>query len=350
MTLILDSPSNDELLLTDSTSQEIISKQKKNNQSQGKVVNTITRKKTLRKMLISESGEKIYVCYLESCSRHFTFLSSLIKHERIHRNQKPYVCTVCGSQFRQSSNLKRHERSHTGEKDYPCDHCPKRFSTSYNLRQHMQIHSEGVDVANFNCSNCKKSYTYVSSLIKHQKSCVIRHPDQADSLNESLEGQNSPRKIIKSEPKLESNSNCSTFKEEVDCLSHLKENAPENNDSSAQIPQAKAREFSHVVDEEQDCSTNFNNASPQSQASPSPHLQNSNISADQVLFQMANPCYRLNLEIQKTVIANNLLLSQLASNILSANPVYNVEFRKQLEEIINFRKMIHNTFFFGQPK
>lgn len=172
-------------------------------ESRPEVVSKLTRKQTVRKFFRSASGRKVYICYLDSCSRHFNHLSSLIKHERIHRNERPYVCGICGQSFVQSSNLKRHEKAHTGEKPYKCELCPKQFSTACNLRQHSQIHENCSGELKYSCSKCGKAYIYTSSLIKHQKKCTPTET-QSDDTPRDLETEvvaDSIRKLVKTEEK-----------------------------------------------------------------------------------------------------------------------------------------------------
>ena len=56
--------------------------------------------------------------FCESCGKGFTQRGGLLNHERIHRNERPYLCIHpnCGRAFCQKCNLTRHERIHSGVK------------------------------------------------------------------------------------------------------------------------------------------------------------------------------------------------------------------------------------------
>ncbi|KAL3889991.1 hypothetical protein ACJMK2_002300 [Sinanodonta woodiana] len=80
----------------------------------------------------------------EVCQRSFREVTTLRKHEQLHRADRPYVCNTCGKSFLWSSNLKVHERVHTGERPYKCKICHRCFTQSNDLRRHERnVHMRG---------------------------------------------------------------------------------------------------------------------------------------------------------------------------------------------------------------
>ncbi|KAK9474896.1 uncharacterized protein V1510DRAFT_410961 [Dipodascopsis tothii] len=57
--------------------------------------------------------------------------------------QKKHRCAVCSKRFTRPSSLQTHMYSHTGEKPFQCDYkgCGRHFSVVSNLRRHKKIHS-----------------------------------------------------------------------------------------------------------------------------------------------------------------------------------------------------------------
>lgn len=64
----------------------------------------------------------------------FSFSMSSAKQE------KSFVCSVCGLAFLKSSKLKDHVRIHTGEKPFHCETCGKEFARKDRLMNHMHTH------------------------------------------------------------------------------------------------------------------------------------------------------------------------------------------------------------------
>lgn len=50
----------------------------------------------------------------------------------LYRNERPFVCNLCGHAFSQKNNLNMHLRIHSGERPYQCHLCGKTFRTQGN--------------------------------------------------------------------------------------------------------------------------------------------------------------------------------------------------------------------------
>ena len=161
---------------------------------------TLKPRRSWKEFMSQRNGIRVYVCNADECGKVFKYLSSLVKHERIHRGERPYVCKICDQSFVQSSNLRRHEKIHTGEKSYECMYCDKKFSTTSNLKQHIHTHKKENIKKQHNCQQCDRKYLYLSSLNKHSKYC--EGASKSEDISEKTEGrveEPAMRKIIKIE-------------------------------------------------------------------------------------------------------------------------------------------------------
>ncbi|KAF6203396.1 hypothetical protein GE061_003815 [Apolygus lucorum] len=77
-----------------------------------------------------------------TCGKDFKQKSTLLQHERIHTDSRPYGCTECGKRFRQQSHLTQHLRIHANEKPFACIYCERTFRQRAILNQHLRIHSD----------------------------------------------------------------------------------------------------------------------------------------------------------------------------------------------------------------
>lgn len=91
------------------------------------------------KLALTKSELRLFKCM--TCGKDFKQKSTLLQHERIHTDSRPYGCSECGKKFRQQSHLTQHLRIHANEKPFACVFCSRTFRQRAILNQHLRIHS-----------------------------------------------------------------------------------------------------------------------------------------------------------------------------------------------------------------
>ena len=87
------------------------------------------------------------------CGKEFHVPSLLERHMRIHTNERPYQCRMCGRSYSQSGNLNVHLKTIHGvivdggrsraepdvSRPHKCYICNRLFTTSSNMYQHIRV-------------------------------------------------------------------------------------------------------------------------------------------------------------------------------------------------------------------
>lgn len=119
----------------------------------------------LRNHINTHTGVKPYKCDQEDCEMAFVTSGELTRHIRYrHTHEKPFKCTLCDYASVEISKLRRHFRSHTGERPYACEDCGKAFADSFHLKRHRMSHTGEKP---YECPECKQRFTQRGSVKMH---------------------------------------------------------------------------------------------------------------------------------------------------------------------------------------
>ncbi|XP_018424870.1 PREDICTED: zinc finger protein 345-like [Nanorana parkeri] len=108
--------------------------------------------------------EKAFSCL--ECGKCFELRSSLLLHQKTHREKQQLPCPFCSKCFPSRSHLERHERIHTGEKPFSCSYCDKKFANRSSVAVHQRIHTGEKP---YSCSACGRCFTDLSGLVVHKR-------------------------------------------------------------------------------------------------------------------------------------------------------------------------------------
>lgn len=86
-----------------------------------------------------------------NCEKEFTRSESLRRHMVTHSGEKSYICRECEKRFSRIDHLTLHMRTHTGERPYKCNECGKQFGSGPRLKKHIGMHEKSRSPFICNC-------------------------------------------------------------------------------------------------------------------------------------------------------------------------------------------------------
>ncbi|XP_022818919.1 zinc finger and SCAN domain-containing protein 12-like isoform X9 [Spodoptera litura] len=102
------------------------------------------------------------------CQSVFPSRRALTMHTNKFHTEKTQ-CDVCKKSFSCVTTLKKHMISHTGERNYVCNLCQKAYRHQKSLKQHMRSHVQGEQFVKFNCSDCGNGFPNRNDFNRHVK-------------------------------------------------------------------------------------------------------------------------------------------------------------------------------------
>ena len=113
-------------------------------------------------------AEVMFKC--ETCGQGFTFRSQYLSHRKVHLTIQGFVCfkAKCGQRFKRESELNAHLKVHDS-KPIKCENCDYTNKDQSNVRAHMRVHSEQLP---FFCILCGKCFRWQEQKCRHIPNCT----------------------------------------------------------------------------------------------------------------------------------------------------------------------------------
>ncbi|XP_059502982.1 zinc finger protein 229-like isoform X2 [Stegostoma tigrinum] len=94
------------------------------------------------------------------CDKGFAQSASLLRHQQVHTEERPFKCPDCGKDYKSSSNLMSHQRGHNDERAFKCPDSEKYYKSPGEMMMlHQRVHTEERP---YRCSHCGIGFRSIS--------------------------------------------------------------------------------------------------------------------------------------------------------------------------------------------
>ncbi|XP_060528160.1 zinc finger protein 236-like isoform X2 [Cylas formicarius] len=124
---------------------------------------------SLRRYLVKQmkvGDVRWYFC--NYCPKRFKKPSDVIRHIRIHTQEKPFKCSKCSVSFGLKSTLLTHAKTHAKVLICPYNSCDSSFKSTKAFNAHVRAH-EKADTPNFRCVLCNEYLWTMDECKSHRK-------------------------------------------------------------------------------------------------------------------------------------------------------------------------------------
>lgn len=144
----------------------------------------------LLKPVFVPAGE--YQC--ELCNQHFISASQLVKHKRLHEEERPFICETCGKLFTSQADFTEHKC--VPEKSFPCNICDRSFATNHNLKRHKLLHvKDGRKCGKCGVLFCRRhNHVVFTPRTESEQDSFMTEPQDLDNLDNNLTPETSQLK------------------------------------------------------------------------------------------------------------------------------------------------------------
>lgn len=119
---------------------------------------------------LRQNGDPSVRCICFVCGKTVKEMN-LGRHMLVHKEERPFICDLCGKCFKFKGALREHIITEMGMKDYVCEVCGRKFVKRCYLMKHSHQHQQRSTAPkrSFECDLCDAQFTELRQLSVHRR-------------------------------------------------------------------------------------------------------------------------------------------------------------------------------------